>query len=195
MTTLYANGQIRTPQGLKVSPTSYAALEEIALELRKVLPVSRGERFHLNCINVLEQTLPRAGYNFKVLRRDEVEECAAFTIPDLRLVALREDIYELLHDGNPFGRSTVIHETAHIVLGHAVTLHRGQIGKRHQFYEDSEWQAKALTAAIMMPIEACEAAHSSAELAQLCGTSTQSASYRLERLQKNGRIQRKPNFA
>ncbi|MFD0325616.1 ImmA/IrrE family metallo-endopeptidase [Lysobacter gummosus] len=120
--------------------------------------------------------------------QDELADCAAFTVPEHKLVVLREDVYDGLFNDDVFSRSTVIHELSHIVLDHAVTLHRGAILGKHQFCEDSEWQAKALTAAIMMPLTACQAAHSPHELSQMCGTSYQAATYRIDRLVKEGKL-------
>ncbi|MBC3363480.1 ImmA/IrrE family metallo-endopeptidase [Pseudomonas sp. SWRI154] len=188
MTTLYSNGNLRSPSGLRVSPHSYGSLEEVALGVRKVLPTLQGETYSLDCCRILEHTLPQAGFNYRIEEVAELDECAAFTIPDQGLVVVREDIYELLQKGNVFGRSTVIHEMAHIVLKHAAKLHRGAQLKKHQFYEDSEWQAKALTAAIMMPLEACKEAESAEHLAKICGTSVQSARFRIDRLVKEGKI-------
>lgn len=188
MTTLYSNGKLRSPSGFKVSAQSYASLEQVADGLHQMLPLVSGQRYMLDCPKILEQTLPRAGYHYKIEEVDALEECAAFTIPSMSLVVFREDIYELLHSDNVFGRSTVVHELAHIVLEHAVTLSRGAVAGKHKFCEDSEWQAKALTAAVMMPIEACKQAASPEHLASICGTSVQSARYRLERLIKDNRI-------
>jgi Zn-dependent peptidase ImmA (M78 family) len=82
----------------------------------------------------------------------------------------------------------VIHELSHLALGHHLTLHRGAVLGKHKFYEDSEWQAKALTAALMMSKEAALAAKSPRELAELCGTSVESATYRIKTLIKLGLI-------
>ena len=188
MTTLYSNGNLRSPSGFKVSAHSYATLEQVAEELRVMLPKVASEKYMLDCPKILERTLPSAGYHYKVEEVQTLEECAAFTIPNMGLVVFREDIYDLLHADNAFGRSTVVHELAHIVLKHAVTLHRAAVLGQHKFYEDSEWQAKALTAAVMMPIEACKQAGSPEHLASICGTSVQSARYRLERLIRDNRI-------
>ncbi|TXD86665.1 ImmA/IrrE family metallo-endopeptidase [Mitsuaria sp. TWR114] len=169
---------------------SYAKLEEVAEDLRKILPTVPGSNgFRIDARKVLEQTLPKAGYNFHV--DDTLQECAGFTVPLDFLVVLREDVYDGLAQENVFSRSTVIHELCHIVLDHAVTLQRGPIGA-HEFFEDSEWQAKALTAAVMMPIEACRLAASAHDLAQICGTSPTAAQYRLDRLIKAGIIPPKP---
>ncbi|WP_269688155.1 MULTISPECIES: ImmA/IrrE family metallo-endopeptidase [Halopseudomonas] len=152
------------------------------------LPVLPGEKYNLNCVQILEKLLPSAGYNLKIAEIDQLEDCAAFTVPTESLLVFREDIYDMLHAQHVFGRSTVVHEMAHIVLNHAATFHRGAVLGQHKFYEDSEWQAKALTAAIMMPVSACKEAETPERLAELCGTSVASASYRLDKLKQQGEM-------
>jgi len=129
----------------------------------------------------------QGSYEYRSEEIASLDDCAAFTIPERRLIVLREDVYDGVTEENVFSRSTVIHELSHIVLEHAVTLQRGPIGQ-HRFFEDSEWQAKALTAAIMMPLAVCRSVASTFDLAQLCGTSLQAATYRLDRLVKDGVI-------
>jgi hypothetical protein len=160
MTTMVKDGVFRSPSGLKVRGQSYAKLEATANMLRPGLPLALGERFKLDCIAIFERSLPTAGYAYRTIEIDEVDECAAFTIPGQKIVVLREDVYEKLHNGQAYGRSTVVHELSHIALQHHVTLHRGAALGQHQFYEDSECQAKALTAAIMMSLEAARIAKS-----------------------------------
>jgi hypothetical protein len=187
MTTLGTALHARTPSGMKVAPMSYKKLEMVAEDLRPLLPKVMGHggsKWKIDSWRILEHTLPQAKYNYCVAGTNELEDCAAFCIPENKLVVIREDIYDGLFIDDAFSRSTVIHELSHIVLNHAVTLHRGAILGKHEFFEDSEWQAKALTAAVMMPIEACKAAHSANELSQLCGTSLQASNYRIEALVK-----------
>ena len=184
MTTMVKDGVFRTPTGLKVKAQSYASIELASNTLRPNLPHMRGEPFKLDCVTIFEKTLPMAGYNYRTVEVEDMDECAAFTIPEEKVVVLRDDVYEKLHAGQAFGRSTVIHELSHLALQHHVTLHRGaQIGQ-HKFYEDSEWQAKALTAALMMPLDAAMSAKSPGHLAELCGTSVESATYRIKTLIK-----------
>lgn len=190
MTTIFRNGRPDSPSGLKVAPESYASLEVVAEELLPLLPKVKGERHMLDCVRVLEKTMIKAGYKLKVEESDTLQDCAAFTIPERNIVVFREDIYELLHDDHVYGRSTAVHEMSHVVLQHALKLHRGAQLGRHEFYEDSEWQAKSLTAALMMPISACRQASSPADLAAMCGTSEQAATYRLRRLVKDKIIPR-----
>ena len=145
----------RTPSGYKVAPMSYAKLEDVAERLRPLLPLVAGSGGNrIDAWRTLEITLRKAGYEYRSEEIASLDDCAAFTIPERRLIVLREDVYDGVTEENVFSRSTVIHELSHIVLEHAVTLQRGPIGQ-HRFFEDSEWQAKALTAAVMMPLAAC----------------------------------------
>lgn len=184
MTMLVKDGVFCAPSGLKVKAQSYVKLEDAANALRPQLPTVKGSRFKLDCISIFEITLPSAGYNYRTVEVDEIDDCAAFTIPEEKIVVLREDVYAKLHAHQVFGRSTVVHELSHLALRHHLTLHRGATLGQHKFFEDSEWQAKALTAALMMPLEAAIAARSPRELAELCGTSVESATYRIKTLVK-----------
>lgn len=184
MTTLGNGQRSRVPSGMKVAPTSYAKLEQAAAELQPLLPKETGSKYIIDGWRLLERTLPQAGYEPHVEEVDQMEDCAAFAIPDRGLVVLRKDVYDGLFRESVFSRSTVVHELAHIALAHHVTLHRGALLGEHRFFEDSEWQAKAMTAAVMMPIEACRQARNAYQLAEMCGTSEEAASYRLERLEK-----------
>lgn len=188
MTTLGSAKATRTPTGLRVAGMSYAKIEAAAEELRPALPTKAGPH-QLDAWRILEQTLPRAGFNYRVAEVSELHNCAAFTIPERELVVIREDVYEGLFEDAVFSASTVIHELSHIALGHAVTLHRGSPAGEHRFFEDSEWQAKAMTAALMMSLAACRQANRSPyALAALCGVSVEAATYRLQRLQKEGKV-------
>ncbi|MDM0090331.1 MULTISPECIES: ImmA/IrrE family metallo-endopeptidase [unclassified Variovorax] len=181
MTSIVRNGVFRTPTGLRVKATSYAKLEAAAETLRPQLPRINGEQFALDCLTIFERTLPAAGYNYRTSDVESMGEIAGLTIPDFNVVILRQDIYDKLHENQVFGRSTVVHELSHLALQHHLTLHRGQTGT-HRFCEDSEWQAKSLTAALMMPLGACLASKSSEELAHICGTSLEAAKYRISTL-------------
>jgi hypothetical protein len=185
MTTLGNSQKHRDPTGYKVAPQSYDTLEAAAISLSPFLP--REGRKVIGW-RVLERMLPKANYQPHIAEVAELREVAAFTIPDQGLVVIRRDVYDGLFTGSVFARSTVIHELCHIVLKHHVTLHRGAIAGKHEFFEDSEWQAKSMTAAVMMPLDACREAAGAADLADICGTSIESATYRLDRLRKKGLI-------
>ena len=185
MTTILKDGRFQSsPSGFKVRGQSYASIEEAANSLRPQLPKAEGKPFHLDCKKIFEVSLPSAGYQYRTVAVNEIGDCVAFTIPEERIVVLREDVYEILQDDGVFGRSTVIHEMSHLALQHHLTLHRGATVGKHNFYEDSEWQAKALTAALMMPVDAARTAQNPEELALMCGTSVEAATYRIKNLKR-----------
>jgi len=167
-----------------VAPTSYAKLEQAAGELWPLLPKQAASSYIIDAQRLLERTLPQAGFEPHVAEIKELEDCAGFAIPEQGLVVLRHDVYEGLFKDSVFSRSTVVHELAHIALAHHVTLHRGATLGQHRFFEDSEWQANAMMAALMMPLEACNKARNAHELAEMCGTSVEAARYRLQRLEE-----------
>lgn len=186
MTTLGTANRSRSPTGLRVAAKNYRQIEEIAEGVRPLLPKYPESDWKIDAARVLEYTLPKAGYEYYVEKTQELKECAGFTLPEHRLVILREDVYEGLFEDNVFSRSTVIHELSHIVLNHATTLYRGAPVGQHRFFEDSEWQANSLTAAVMMPLAACKVAVSIADLGSRCGTSTPASTYRIQKLVERG---------
>lgn len=183
MTPLNAQSD-RKPTGYKVAPQSYATLEQAAKALWPILPKEPGQPYRISGWRLLEQTLSRAGLNIRIDESADMAGCAAFTIPDDELVVIDRNVYDGLFTGSVFSLSTVVHETCHIVLRHHVTLHRGSPVGEHRHFEDSEWQAKAMTAAVMMPKDLCASVRDAQKLAQLCNTSVEAATYRLERLQR-----------
>jgi len=174
----------RKPTGYKVAPQSYATLEQAAKDLWPFLPKVPGDKYKICGWRLLEQTLARAEFSLRVAPRDTMAGCAAFTVPDDKLIVIDEPVYEGLHNGSVFSLSTVVHETCHIVLRHHVTLHRGAPVGQHRHFEDSEWQAKAMTAAVMMPEELCSTVADPRLLAVQCQVSVEAATYRLDRLGK-----------
>lgn len=113
---------------MQVAPMSYVKLEEVAEGLRPLLPVTKGPsggKWKIDSWRVLERTLAKAEYDYCIAENGELEECAAFAIPENGLVVVRCDVYDGLFVDDPFSRSTVVHELSHIVLKHAVTLRRG----------------------------------------------------------------------
>ncbi len=192
MTTLGTARRSGSPTGVRVAPKSYDELEVVAEGIRPLLPKAAGAGpWKLDALRIFEQTLPRAKFNYCVAETNGLKNIAGFTIPELRVVVVRQDVYDGLFEDRVFSRSTVIHELSHIVLDHATTFYRGRPTGQHQYFEDSEWQANSLTAAIMMPLDACRAAGSPQNLAAMCGTSVQASTFRLQKLIERGLLAKK----
>jgi hypothetical protein len=183
--TTYVSGARRRPKGYRVAPTSFLALEDLADELRPILPKYPGTDWKIDAGRVLEGTLQKKRFKFGFHVEDPVKlrHHAAFVWAGGRMVVLRQDVYDGLSVDSVFSRSTVVHEFSHIALDHPSTAQDGPIGA-HEFYEDSEWQANSLMAAIMMPLDAVESCATLDELCSLCGTSLQASEIRAKNLVK-----------
>lgn len=186
------NNRNRTkkPCGYKVAKRTRQQLRTIADGILPLLKkeggFKQGDHF-LDASHLLENILHRANYAFHV--DESLSETAAFTIPERRLIVLKGDVYEDLSRDDPFARFTIVHEFSHIILDHAVTLHRNAILGEHKWIEDSEWQANNLTVEIMMPVSAVQQLDGDIGLiASACGTSIEAARYRVENLITEGII-------
>ncbi|MCG9095324.1 ImmA/IrrE family metallo-endopeptidase [Laribacter hongkongensis] len=178
--------QTRKPCGYRVATRTRLQLRTIA---QGILPILHAEgcfkrnAHFLDASHLLENVLHRANYAFHV--DESLTETAAFTIPERRLIVLKGDVYDALEREDPFSRFTIVHEFSHIVLDHAVTLHRNAVLGEHKWIEDSEWQANNLSAEIMMPVRTVQQLGGNASLiAATCGTSLEAATYRVENLIK-----------
>lgn len=171
-------------RGYKVSPKSNNDIEFMACEVRDVLAkwgLIDGDS--VNVKKVLEQLFPALGYTYKILAPDEMPDYEACVIPGEELIFIRQDVYDNLQEDEGRARFTIMHELAHVVLKHHVTLHRNGDGS-HKIYEDSEWQADGLAAALLMPKNICLASDNAFELARRCGVSNAAANIRMSKIKK-----------
>lgn len=176
------------PKGYKVAPKNKLQLREIGNGIRLLLKdIGCYKEDFINVNYLLECVLQKAGYNYHIIDDSELQDTAAFTIPDKKLIVLRNSIYEKLAVDDPFSRYTVVHEFSHIILNHSVTLHRDAILGEHAWYEDSEWQANNLAAEIFMPVDIVQKYDGIPMLIMdACGVSSQAITYRLSNLEKEG---------
>jgi hypothetical protein len=92
MTTLGNHKGARSPSGFKVAPQNYAKLETAAQLLRPKLPlVGVSGTYELSGWRILEKTLPQVDFHYRVAEKKELKECAGFTVPEKRLVVIRQD--------------------------------------------------------------------------------------------------------
>lgn len=182
---------------------SYFSIEKTASELRRLLQLGSIGRFDAKHFfdNVLPDSTVVCGKGTVTLR-EAVEECAQEGMTRWNSesgvieVVLSGDTYELLQRDHVRARSTVAHE-----LGHAY-LHTDQIinlagmsltsqaalnreGNPHQPCQDTEWQANAFGAALLVPAEGVDrlfsrlGRHSEAAIAETFGVSMELAHYRI----------------
>ena len=147
----------KPPRGVKVSPQSKAGIQKLASGFRsKILGVT--PNCLLDLAYHLEFTLPQLGLEWSVVENHIMSDVEAATNPDSLTILIREDIYNALHDPlsslHSRARFTVAHEIGHLIMHEGVALARSN-GIPHKFYEDSEWQADAFAAELLMPTDGC----------------------------------------
>lgn len=139
--------------GMKMPPCSRRNLRAIAANVHKALRYDGTSPFPV--VEVVELVLPKLvpGFEFQVISKTEMGDDHGRTYPDKRLMYIREDVYEGACRGNGRDRFTIGHELSHQLLheGIDVTLARSDL--RHETYEDSEWQADALSGELLMPFD------------------------------------------
>lgn len=151
------NSRKTTPRGVKVSPQSKVNIQKLANAIR-IKVFNQRENACLNLTHQLEFTLPNLGLEWEIVPVSEMPDTEAATSPDLAKMKIREDIYDALHDTNsPLhqrARFTIAHEIGHLFMHDGVSLARHN-SSSHQHYEDSEWQADAFAAELLMPSDEC----------------------------------------
>jgi hypothetical protein len=199
----------REPRGIKAERRySYEDLEAVALRFRHRIGLTPYQRIDsLSLFDRIQDLKIRIGsQHFGLGCRvghlvDGLEAQAQF-LPDRQEfeVVLTEKTYSWLEAGNPRGAWSFVHEVDHILLHSALlrslaslsphsreALFRGT-PKKHTFCEDTEWQADALTGAVIMPalgIHQIESASKSGDswlvqkIAAAFGASPEAAAHRL----------------
>jgi hypothetical protein len=201
----------RQPRGIRAERSySHLQLESMALQFRKALGFAEHEpidglKFY---DQIQDYSVVVDGQNHRIFCRvdrlaDGAEAQALFD-PDESAyeIILSEQTYDWLELSHPRGKHSLIHECAHVVLHpkllqqlslmpmpEKAALYRGG-PVPHKFFEDTEWQADALSSAITMPanpIHRLEVERErkrnrltlAGEMAERFGVSQQAAGYRL----------------
>lgn len=182
----------RKPQGYKVAPRQKKELAFIAVNVRthlEGLGLIKNNGHYVDAVGILENICPRIGYQPHPVEDNLLPQTPAFVIPDQGLIIIKNSVYENLFEGDAFARTTVVHEFAHLILRHSLTLHRGAVLGEHEWYEDSEWQANQLMAELLMPVEIVQALGCNpTAIANACGVGVSAAMFRINKLRKDKRI-------
>lgn len=170
-------------KGVRVKPTSRAKLQEFAKLIRRVLKLES-----LLCFPVVHflEFLQRTDddFEFQIVENNELPKgMFACYNPFEGIVYITEKIYKMANDGNGFARWTILHECLHHLLHRdQLTALARQDNEPHKPYEDSEWQADALTCELLMPLDLINADMTEEEVAEQFGVSPLAARNRLENI-------------
>lgn len=190
--------------GMKVSARSHEEIARIAATVRGKLAPATSEESGLDMLQIFERLNRfnvalrdgrRLGLDYDVKEMPIEVEGLATHLPRRAqiVVVLSERMYEKLESGDPRANFLAAHEIGHAVL-HAGAICAGAslhgLHRRRaplKAYEDSEWQANAFAANLLMPASgvrmlASRATQPEHVIARRFGVSVQAAGYRLRQL-------------
>lgn len=138
--------------GYEVPACSRRELLEIAHVIHKATGYQGEGPFPI--LHLVENIFPivYGSYDFMVASEEELGNKMGETFPNEHIMKIREDIYEAACMGNPFARSTIGHEASHQIKHEGIQLAFARKADHNlPAYKSSEWQANALSGALLMP--------------------------------------------
>jgi len=136
------------PRGVKVPIRSRKNIRRVSDRLRIALGLRDP---YIDIERLLEHRLDEMGLVYDIADHQELSGNEAVTVPERNEIIIRSDVYQALRRGEHRARFTVVHEIGHWFLHHGVGLASNPTAGRHQFFEDSEWQADCFAAEFLMP--------------------------------------------
>lgn len=176
------------PRGIKVPGRSRQIIRRISDRVRSLLNLRDP---YIDLIRLVEHRLYEEGLILHIAEAEELGEDEARAFPDIDEIHIREDVYAALRSGERRARFTVAHEIGHWILHPDVALARNARDGRHDFFEDSEWQADCFAAEFLMPaqmvIKWCSTANA---VSEEFGVSLDAAIIRVQVLRSEGLLRR-----
>lgn len=157
-------------QEVSVTPMSRKGLREFAREFRKICEME--EEYYFPIVPFIEWILPKLGFDYEIVPVKEMGDAYGITHTGMRVMKIREDVYEGAVKGNPRDRFTLCHELGHFLLHtpERVSFARGEV----PVYMRPEWQANVFAGELMAPYYLV-AGMSPQEIADKCGMSITAA--------------------
>ncbi len=134
-------------------------------------------------------------YVFEVVSEAEMGDDLGKTWPNEHVIRVREDVYEAACEGQGFARMILGHESSHLLRheGIPVSMACRKADKHLPAYKSSEWQANAMSGALLMP--SCKIIEMSIdEIVEKYQVSTGAAEMQLCSIRKEARKWRIPEL-
>ena len=135
----------------KAIPLSRAKIRKFAKILRRAYDISTNVKFPT--IEFLEFGLKSLGFDYDICDKSELENCYAKTIPEEKVVKIREDVYIRATQGNPRDIFTILHEIGHVIFHNNRTIEFARNEEKIPIYMDPEWQANTFAAEVLVPAD------------------------------------------
>lgn len=135
----------------KAVPLSRTKIREFAKMLRRAFDIPINVRFPT--VEFLEFGLGSLGFDYEICDKSELENCYAKTIPEEKVVKIREDVYIRAVHGNPRDIFTILHEIGHVIFHNNRTIEFARNEENIPIYMDPEWQANTFAAELLVPAD------------------------------------------
>ncbi|MDQ2077484.1 ImmA/IrrE family metallo-endopeptidase [Marinimicrobium sp. ABcell2] len=173
-------------RGHRVRPLSVEKIRAIASQMRELLSVVGAPiNGAIDVVEVTDLYLPKLMDDFRldIVPDGSMGSDHARTYPDKNLIQVQESVYEGACRGQGRDRFTLAHELGHLRLHRGVTAYaRAAASSNHKPYEDSEWQADAFAAELLMPYKEVLQCSSAMAVAYLYGVSSKAAEVRFKKV-------------
>jgi len=162
-----------------VAPMSRKDLRKLVRRFRKLCGMEKELYFPI--VHFIEWILPKVGSDYEIVPVNEMGNAYGVTHTGMRIMKIREDVYEGAVKGNPRDRFTLCHELGHFIL-HApdrVSFARGEVPA----YMNPEWQANVFAGELLAPYDLVS--HMTPErIADECGMSLTAATIQYNQYHK-----------
>lgn len=151
---------------VSVLPMSRKNLRGFAIEFRTIFGME--DVLYFPIVKFIEWILPELGFDYEIVPEREMRNAYGVTHTGMRIMKIREDVYDRAVNGNPRDRFTLCHELGHFLLHtpDRVSFARGSVPT----YMDPEWQANVFAGELMAPCNLVKGMFPQ-EIAEKCGMS------------------------
>lgn len=166
-------------ENVAVDPMSRRGLRDFAHEFRKICGME--DELYFPIVHLIEWALPALGFDYEIVSVKEMGNAYGVTHTGMRVMKIREDVYDGAVLGNPRDRFTLCHELGHFLLHtpDRVNFARGEVPA----YMRPEWQANVFAGELMAPYDLV-ANMSPSEIADKCGMSLTAATIQYKEYHK-----------
>lgn len=131
----------------KVSPRSKKNIQEEAQSLRDLLGITTCKLPVMKVYEVLQHI---DDLEFEVVEDHKLPSEEAVTYPDLRIIQIRETVYDAAYLDDARSRFTLAHELAHYFLHRDQPPSYARANRDYKIFYDCEWQADRFASEILI---------------------------------------------